>query len=522
MEYYFIFNSLVTIVVLSFSKYVAASASYRFYLVSFALAMWVIPWHLLDTLIPIKNQIARHWILPQIAFSSDNFKADNSNNWHTFLNWHALLTTLFAIGFVLLIKKLVIHWLWVKKLQASHYQVLEHKELAVYQSNAISGAVLVGLFRPKIWISSSIKSRSIKNAIIEHEKQHFYRNDNVKLLILTVIESLFWWNPLVISLVKQARFLIEVLCDQAAEKAVGKDQYLTALSELIYFQTQNLNPNLSSYALSTHNNNINRIKLLKDKPTMNFTKKLGYFSIVITAIFSITFYTFSSKAISTAINANQETMINLDEKMSANFENIPLQEFFKLVASFAKLDNVNVDSTVSNQKISLNVKTIPLRTLFKELSEKHNIAISIDDKTINVKPLNGGFKTAEEIIYQSIENPDGALVNFNIKITSTDSSNVQHLTTAEFQIWSNFNKQAFVKIGNDLQLAIKIKEVEQGALFDVKIIESLDTPEMKVLAEPRLIAEFSKLAVVEFNNKEMNKLVSIEMLAEKTKQPSNS
>ena len=65
-----------------------------------------------------------------------------------------------------------------------------------------------------------------------HEARHIRHHDNAYLWAITLVENLFWWNPLVRMLAGQARRLQELSCDEACARSFAS--YSAELGRLIW------------------------------------------------------------------------------------------------------------------------------------------------------------------------------------------------------------------------------------------------------------------------------------------------
>jgi len=106
-------------------------------------------------------------------------------------------------------------------------------------------------------------------AVLLHKAQHSRYRDNLYLWIVTLIERLLWWNPLVRVLGRRTRQLQELACDEACAKA--QPDYRNMLNRLI------LTPSMPERSVVRsvlpgifHDGNFNvlRIKVLERRFTM--------------------------------------------------------------------------------------------------------------------------------------------------------------------------------------------------------------------------------------------------------------
>ncbi|HYX47523.1 MAG TPA: M56 family metallopeptidase, partial [Sphingomicrobium sp.] len=87
---------------------------------------------------------------------------------------------------------------------------------ALLTSNALASPISWGLMRPVILLNSrAVEASDEAEAIIAHELAHVARMDWVKLLLARVATALFWFNPLVWMLAREAHQLREEAADDA-------------------------------------------------------------------------------------------------------------------------------------------------------------------------------------------------------------------------------------------------------------------------------------------------------------------
>jgi bla regulator protein BlaR1 len=87
---------------------------------------------------------------------------------------------------------------------------------ALLTSNALASPISWGLMRPVILLNSrAVEASGEAEAIIAHELAHVARMDWAKLLLARVATALFWFNPLVWMLAREAHQLREETADDA-------------------------------------------------------------------------------------------------------------------------------------------------------------------------------------------------------------------------------------------------------------------------------------------------------------------
>src|SRR6185369_1503999 len=87
---------------------------------------------------------------------------------------------------------------------------------ALLTSNALASPISWGLMRPVILLNGrAVEAAGEAEAIIAHELAHVARMDWIKLLLARVATALFWFNPLVWVLAREAHQLREEAADDA-------------------------------------------------------------------------------------------------------------------------------------------------------------------------------------------------------------------------------------------------------------------------------------------------------------------
>jgi beta-lactamase regulating signal transducer with metallopeptidase domain len=91
---------------------------------------------------------------------------------------------------------------------------------ALLTSNALASPISWGLMRPVILLNTrAVEATGEAEAIIAHELAHVARMDWVKLLLARIATALFWFNPFVWLLAREAHQLREEAADDAVQAA---------------------------------------------------------------------------------------------------------------------------------------------------------------------------------------------------------------------------------------------------------------------------------------------------------------
>src|SRR4029078_4849845 len=105
---------------------------------------------------------------------------------------------------------------WLSALARAQRRMGFKHGTALLTSNELSSPISWGVIRPVILLNTrAVEASSEAEAIIAHELSHVARLDWAKLLLRRVATALFWFNPLVWMLAREAHQLREETADDA-------------------------------------------------------------------------------------------------------------------------------------------------------------------------------------------------------------------------------------------------------------------------------------------------------------------
>ena len=106
----------------------------------------------------------------------------------------------------------------------------------IYLADYIPTPFVMGLIHPKIYLPSAM-SDAEQSYIIQHEKHHIRRGDHIIKLLAFAAVCVHWFNPLVwLAFVLSSRDM-EMSCDEAVIKQIGRDIRADYSSSLLQFST---------------------------------------------------------------------------------------------------------------------------------------------------------------------------------------------------------------------------------------------------------------------------------------------
>jgi beta-lactamase regulating signal transducer with metallopeptidase domain len=305
-------NVTLTMFALVFARLNATAPHRLRFLVCFlAMCSWLIPWGRLGSVIPADFLLAelssRRPSVGAIQFSGAAFEGTVAERSLASVIGTADDTLMLAI----LIGLLLFAWSSLRYLQlverlrrgsVSGAHLWERAGLSVgVQKHAaagqpelriqreVPGALTTGLLRPTIWVHADLVRHPSLCAALVHEWRHVRNGDNVYLWIITLIEKLFWWNPLLRYLGFRTRALQELSCDEACARELPT--YSHMLNRLVL--TLSKHPSASaSYPQASciyrrTNFNVHRIRVLERRYTMRTRHYVGTALLSIGSLFAL-------------------------------------------------------------------------------------------------------------------------------------------------------------------------------------------------------------------------------------------
>jgi hypothetical protein len=402
-----------------------------------------------------------------------------------------------VMGCALFLLRIYQYIRWLNTLSKNSNFLCHIDGIPVLSSSNIKMAILVGLNKPKIWINPNLYHSEYKDIIIQHELTHIKNMDNYWLLLAQFIRCIYWWNPLVYLLHRDFTELLELRCDKDCSRQFTQGLYLKQLSQLILDSVKQkpmpVVPAGFVSAVISKNSNIRRLKYLKEKHTMSLFKKLTTALLLVSSISLLTLPISSLK-----LNANDVASQISSEGISLRFDNIPVKDLASIVAQTLNLEAV-IDPSLNTKTVTIEFYDEPLVSLLKTITSQTNIAFTQNNNLLNVKAMTGGIKSNTLTPLK-----DGAYLDFKFAIEANDG---EQKDSMEALVWSHFNKQSSVKLGEKWEVQIALKQVNTNHVFlEMKLFDLSVTSEEQLMAEPRLMVKDNDPAEVEFSDSEGRKI----------------
>ena len=130
----------------------------------------------------------------------------------------AVLTLTWLTGTALLLLYSVISLLRLRRRLVGAVRLEDN----IYLADYIPSPFVMGLFRPKIYLPSTL-TETERGYILRHEQYHLRRRDHVVKLLSFLALCVHWFNPLVWAAFILAGKDMEMSCDEAVVKELGED-----------------------------------------------------------------------------------------------------------------------------------------------------------------------------------------------------------------------------------------------------------------------------------------------------------
>ena len=106
----------------------------------------------------------------------------------------------------------------------------------IYLADHIPTPFVMGLLRPKIYLPAAL-SRAEQSYIIQHERHHIRRCDHIIKLLAFAAVCIHWFNPLVWLAFALSGKDMEMSCDEAVVRRMGRDVRADYSASLLQFST---------------------------------------------------------------------------------------------------------------------------------------------------------------------------------------------------------------------------------------------------------------------------------------------
>lgn len=158
------------------------------------------------------------------------------------------------------------------------------KRLSVRRTDMLDAPLIVGIFKPTLFLPSTPISENDMNYILMHELTHYKRGDLWYKWFAMAVQSVHWFNPFSYVVSRQIDTECEISCDCEVTKDLSvteKNDYMNLILDLISNSKRSLRP-LTTQMESDKNTLKRRFNMIKKQIKVN--RKTAVISVVLAVI----------------------------------------------------------------------------------------------------------------------------------------------------------------------------------------------------------------------------------------------
>lgn len=230
----------------------------------------------------------------------------------------SIVTYIWILGIAGMAGYASVSYLKLKKKLAPALHLREN----IYVADHIPSSFVIGIVRPRIYLSSGLTEKEQKYVIL-HEQHHIRRCDHIFKALAFVALSIHWFNPLVWAAFIQSSKDMEMSCDEAVIKKMGEEiraDYSASLLNMATARKLSLGTPLAFGEGDTKG----RIKNLArwKKPTLMITLTAALVCIVVILV-----CVFNPKEKETDFNPEEAVIVGtIPSEQESSVETDPLEE----------------------------------------------------------------------------------------------------------------------------------------------------------------------------------------------------
>lgn len=188
-------------------------------------------------------------------------------------------------------------------------------------------AVTTGVLRPTIWLGDQLRQSPDLPLILSHELIHVRRRDNLWLSLVTLIQRLLWWNPLVLLLAARARALLELSCDEQCGRLHGTERYRNLLADLFALRQPMLTPQAGLAFFSSSSLTVQRLRHLGREITMTKRHLATIIALAVLCVFTLV------QANPDRLRYSRTSITDENGQLSWQFENVHIVDAVQALAN---------------------------------------------------------------------------------------------------------------------------------------------------------------------------------------------
>lgn len=197
------------------------------------------------------------------------------------------------------------------------------KRLSVRRTDMLDAPLIVGIFKPTLFLPSTPIAKNDMNYILMHELTHYKRGDLWYKWFAMAVQSVHWFNPFSYVVSRQIDAECEISCDWEVTKGLStteKNGYMNMILDLISNSKRSLRP-LTTQMASDKNTLKRRFNMIKNQIKVN--RKRAVISAVLAVIILAAAVLASGILKGTLFKAYNNEVISLNtDKIMGNYFNL--------------------------------------------------------------------------------------------------------------------------------------------------------------------------------------------------------
>lgn len=342
---------------------------------------------------------------------------------------------------------------WLAFTENAASKIRLNRKLSIWFSTYINVPATVGFLKPVILIPVASLNQLTTDqleAIILHELAHIKRNDYLINILVSVIETILFFNPFIVLLVKILKKEREDCCDDLViDYKYDRLSYASALVSIE--KTRLSNYHLVMSATSGKNQLLNRVKRIvengKEINNFNYGQKLLALLTITAIIISIS-WVYPHKQV---YNSSQTVAERIDIKPAPVMQNISSEDSFqyKPKKKQVKVNGIHTEQK-SNQATQIINETPEFPSAYEIHEEYEKENISNDEKKNFSPDVLNALISQQHLNNEDDTNKDDTEFTFDVDFSSIANNinniNWNHIFTPE--TFESFNSE---KINNEIK-----------------------------------------------------------------------
>ena len=294
---------------------------------------------------------------------SINIKNNNLSNFAQFVPYLWI-----SVSIIFLFYNLISYWIYIYKNKKNSIEIkvpeieekitkicreMKLKNISYAFSKSIATPMVVGIFKKKIMLPENILKIENYEMILVHEIVHIKNKDIECKFVLLLINSIYWFNPVIYKFIDQVEEVLELKCDEIVlenRPQIYKIKYAQVLLNQIE-ENRNLKYRFSLNFANKRRNIMKRFSNIVDKNKKK--NMIGISCIMASAIIISSAIIFSFPSINFA-SIQEDALENEANNFVEDEEMIEKEETFELIYS-EKQEKVNPKENIVNESSLENI-----------------------------------------------------------------------------------------------------------------------------------------------------------------------